>query len=121
MVGGIVVCVLTKKYDVKLRKYLTVIAKERTLETIARALGKNYDEVKTDVKKIIEKGYLESAYLDEGTDEIVFTAEKKKSGAGKDAKPMANDLRAVVCPCCGAKNTISGAACECEFCGTILR
>ena len=120
-VAGIIMSVLTRRYDMMLKKYLTVIASESKIEAIATIMGKNYDEVKKTVKKIIDRGYLKNAYLNESTGEVVFNAPDTNVTSAGAANDMDKNERVVICPGCGAKNIVSGAVGECEFCGTPLK
>ena len=87
-------------------------------------MGKQYDVVRTDVQKMIDKGFLKNAYINEGTREIVMTVNNNTDNTFFQAQSnvaTAQDVRVVACPCCGANNTVSGAVGECEYCGTPLQ
>jgi len=64
-----------KKEVERVNNYLSVIVNggERRLHDIADATGKQYDTVKKDIQKMIDKKILKNAYINEGTREIVFT------------------------------------------------
>ena len=109
------------------RRYLAVIinGNVRQLDQIASATGKSYEVVKKDINKLIQKGYLRNAYIDESTREIVLPVVESPENAklnntgpvGTHDKPVA---QVVTCPCCGANNTIFGNTGECEYCGSPL-
>ncbi len=113
------------------KQYLAIIVNGnvRQLDNIAATTGKSYDVVKADVQKMIKKGYLKNAYINENTREVVLpTATPAPAanpvftnplqGAAAPAQPQA---KIVACPCCGANNTIYGATGECEYCGSPIK
>ena len=107
--------------DVK--KYLSVIVNgnERQIDVIASSMGKSYDVAKNDIQKMINKGYLKNAYINEGTREIILpnnNIQEQNGTVGNDAANVATKI--VACPCCGANNTIVGDMGECEYCGSPL-
>lgn len=92
--------------------------------TIASTTGKSYDVVHKDVKKMIDKGYLKNAYIDEGVREVVLTnsvpaPQNNINFAAANSAPILSKI--VACPCCGANNTMLGDICECEYCGSPLK
>lgn len=72
---------------------------------------------------MIDKGYLKNAYIDEGLREVVLPnntpAPQTAATATVNATPVQSKI--VVCPCCGASNTIYGEMGECEYCGSPLK
>lgn len=108
------------------RQYVPIIVNGnvRKLDNIAETTGKPYETVKSDIQKIIQKGYLKNAYIDESTHEIVLpvtkvaTVENIRNNAASASKKLAT--RVVACPCCGANNTIDENSSECEYCGSSL-
>ena len=118
-----------KKEADSVKQYLNIIVNggERQLDSIAAATGKQYDVVKNDVQKMIDKGFLKNAYINENTREVVLpSVVPTNANANVDqftsgAAPATVQTRVVACPCCGANNTISGALGECEYCGTPLK
>lgn len=113
-----------KKDAENVRKYLAVIVNgnETRLDNIAAAVGKSYTTAKEDVQKMINKGYLKDAYINETTGEIVLpnrTVPTTEANNGTNVK-TAPRTRVVTCNCCGAQNTISSAVGECEYCGSPL-
>ena len=127
----------TKKEAEDVKQYLAVIVNGhiRQLDGIAAATGKSYDVVRADIQKMINKGYLKNAFINEGTRELVLP---DLAPATPTAVPEANNSdyipvqvpavnapaqpvgRMVSCPCCGANNTVYGASGECEYCGSTL-
>ncbi len=118
-----------KKEADSVKQYLNIIVNggERQLDSIAAATGKQYDVVKNDVQKMIDKGFLKNAYINENTREVVLpsaTPTNANANVGQFTSGAASatvQTRVVACPCCGANNTISGALGECEYCGTPLK
>ena len=118
-----------KKEADSVKQYLNIIVNggERQLDSIAAATDKQYDVVKNDVQKMIDKGFLKNAYINENTREVVLpSVVPTNANANVDqftsgAAPATVQTRVVACPCCGANNTISGALGECEYCGTPLK
>lgn len=127
----------TKKEAEDVKQYLAIIVNGhvRQLDSIAAATGKSYDVVRADIQRMINKGYLKNAFINESTRELVLP---DTAPATPTAVPAANNSdyipvqvpvvnaptqpvgRMVSCPCCGANNTIYGASGECEYCGSPL-
>lgn len=113
----------TEAEDIK--QYLSIIinANIRQLDTIASTTGKSYDVVHKDVKKMIDKGYLKNAYINEGLREVILPnnnpAPQNTANVTANATPVQSKV--VTCPCCGANNTIYGKTGECEYCGSPLK
>lgn len=108
------------------KQYLSIIVNGnvRQLDTIASTTGKSYDVVHKDVKKMIDKGYLKNAYIDEGMREVVLpnsgtAPQSNVNVAATNVAPVQSKI--VACPCCGANNTIYGDMGECEYCGSPLK
>ena len=118
-----------KKEADSVKQYLSIIVNggERQLDAIASATGKDYEVVKKDVQKMIDKGFLKNAYINENTREVVLASAAAPAAANtgnifaKNASAAAAQTRVVSCPCCGANNTISGDIGECEYCGSPLK
>lgn len=114
-----------KKDSENVKKYLSVIVNgnERQIDAIASSMGKTYDTAKNDIQKMIDKGYLKNAYINEGTREVVLPNNNIQAHVGIAANTTANNItpRIVSCPCCGANNTIIGDMGECEYCGSPLK
>lgn len=109
--------------DVK--KYLSVIVNgnERQIDAIASSMGKSYDVTKNDIQKLINKGYLKNAYINEGIREIILPSGSIQEQVDATINSTANNVttKIVTCPCCGANNTITGNTGECEYCGSPLK
>ena len=116
-----------KKDADSVKLYLNIIVNggERQLDSVAAATGKQYDVVKKDVQKMIDKGFLKNAYINENTREVVLASAASSNvnvaQPTGGAAPAAVQTRVIACPCCGANNTISGDIGECEYCGTPLK
>ncbi len=120
--------ILLKRFAKKLltsadnvKKYLAIVVNGnvRQLDNISATVGKPYDAVKKDLQQLIDDGYFKNAYINESTREIVLAqpaaATNVNVGGG-----VGVSTRIVSCPCCGANNTVMGAAGECEYCGSPL-
>ena len=116
-----------KKDADSVKLYLNIIVNggERQLDSVAAATGKQYDVVKKDVQKMIDKGFLKNAYINENTREVALPsaapANVNVAQPTGGTAPAAAQTRVIACPCCGANNTISGDIGECEYCGTPLK
>ena len=116
-----------KKDADSVKLYLNIIVNggERQLDSVAAATGKQYDVVKKDVQKMIDKGFLKNAYINENTREVVLASAASSNvnvaQPTGGAAPAAVQTRVIACPCCGANNTVSGDIGECEYCGAPLK
>lgn len=127
-VGGYVSQMFSKKMKreaEEIKNYLSIIesGNERQIDVIASLVGKPVEVTKNEIQKIIQKGYLKNAYIDERTRELVYSNSvagqwsANTTGTGSaDRKP-----KVVTCSCCGANNTIIGGMGECEYCGSPLK
>lgn len=126
-VGGIALLRKAKKQqqvaeDIKQYLAMIVNGNVRQLDAIAATTGKSYDVVYKDIKKMIDKGYLKNAYINEGTREVVLPSAAPATAQNNVvANATAAQTKIVACPCCGANNTIVGATGECEYCGSPLK
>ena len=117
----------TLKEANSVKQYLNIIVNggERQLDAIAAATGKQYDVVKKDVQKMINKGFLKNAYINESTREVVLpkasAASTEASAPSASGATAATQTRVIACPCCGANNTVTGDIGECEYCGSPLK
>lgn len=134
IIGGIALVRKAKKLSKEAestKQYLAIIVNGnvRQLDSIAAATGKPYDVVKAEIQKMIKNGYLQNAYINENTREVVLPVATPATPATPAAPGFTNLLqytaaptqpqsRIVSCPCCGANNTIYGAGAECEYCGS---
>lgn len=128
-VGGYCLCRVAKKAKIEaenVKQYLSIIVNGnvRQIDAICSTTGKSYDEVKNDIRKMIEKGYLKNAYIDESARKVVLpTANVAPAVNVQEASESAPAVKAhiVACPYCGANNTIIGDIGECEYCGSPLK
>ena len=116
IIGGILLVNKSKKLKKEVdivKHYFSIIidGNIRQLDKIAYTTGKSYDTVYKDIKYLIDKDYLENAYIDESRREIIFTYTHNSS--------KENEAKVITCKCCGATNTIYGTG-ECEYCGSPL-
>lgn len=114
-----------KKEAESIKEYLAIIVNGgvRQLDTIASTAGKTYEVVRKDIKNMIDKGYLKNAYIDESIREVILSsgAPIAPQSTTNTASSAPVKTKIVVCPCCGANNTISGDLGECEYCGSPLK
>lgn len=116
----------TKSNAEEVKKYLSIIVNGnvRQLDAVSAASGKPYDVVRADVQKLIDKGYLKDAYIDENTREIILPAAQtvgQISRMNTDTSTPNLGPRVVTCSCCGANNTIVSETGECEYCGAPIK
>lgn len=133
--GGIVLLGKAKKMKAEgelIKKYLAIIVNggERQLDAVASATGKQYDAVKNDVQKMIDKGFLRNAYINENTRTVVLAsaapapapvAVNANVSQAVSAMAAAMQPRVITCSCCGANNSVVGVVGECEYCGSPLK
>lgn len=102
------------------KKYLAIIINNnvKQLDSIASATGKQYDVVKADIQKLIDKGFLKNAFINENTRELVIPDANPVQASTHTAGSQ--QARVVSCPCCGANNTVYGTTGDCEYCGSPL-
>lgn len=131
-IAGFVLRRVAKKIKAEaesVKQYLAIIVNGnvRQIDNIAATTGKSYDVVKADIQKMIKKGYLKNAYINENTREVVISVVTPVADPvfatplQSVNAPIQPQVRIVTCPCCGANNTISGASGECEYCGSPIK
>ena len=108
-----------------IKKYLSVIVNgnERRIDMIASSLGKSCEVTKNDIQKLIQKGYLKNAYINEAKQEVVLASDNTQNQVvtnteNTDVNKAAAKI--VACQCCGANNTLFADSGECEYCGSAL-
>lgn len=115
--GGLLIfkSIKLKKEAELVKQYFSIIINGniRQLDKISYTTGKSYDIVYKEIKNLIDKDYLENAYIDESRREVVITNKYSNSF-------YSNEPKVVTCTCCGATNTIYGQG-ECEYCGSPLK
>ena len=128
ILGGLALITKAKKRRKeaeRMKQYISIIVNGnvRSLDEIASTTGKSYDAVRRDVEILINKGYLEEAYINESTREVVLPEFDKYSNLQKSQSTTSTKVsaRVIVCPSCGAKNTVAGDVGECEYCGSSLK
>lgn len=124
LAGGvalIVSSIISKSNSKKIKKYLSVIINSNVLQldNISSTVGKPYDVVVEDIQKMIDKGFLKDAHIDNSQRIIVLST----TDTSAQINSMTNTLptRVVTCQCCGANNSIAGDIGECEYCGSALQ
>lgn len=100
--GGIIL--LNKAKSIKaegesIKKYLAIIVNggERSLDAVASATGKQYDDVKNDVQKMIDKGFLKNAYINENTREIMLASAAPAAPAASATAKVIQPITRILC------------------------
>lgn len=112
-----------KKYVDEVKSYMSIIVNKgiTSLDNIAPAMGKNYSEVSKDLKKMIDRGYFDGAYIDEEERELVLPNNHIDVKPEVIEKTPSDVVEMIVIPCkgCGANNKVQkGVGGECEYCGS---
>lgn len=104
------------------KKFIDIVINQRqtTIENIASQMGLGYDETVKGLQKMIDKGYFNGAYIDQGNHEIVLPNTNIVQPTVNAQSTNTNvQQRTVKCPNCGGNNVINvGQVAECEFCGS---
>jgi hypothetical protein len=133
--GGVVMLRKAKKIKKEgesIKRYLAMIVNNnvRQLDEIAAATGKPYNVVKSEVQKMIDKGFLKNAYINESERSVVVAGSNPVNTSVNTNMEFQRQMpfaaapvqpRVVACSCCGANNTITGENGECEYCGSPLK
>lgn len=124
-VGGVLVlrkASKTKKTAARYKKYIDLAMNQnvRGIDNIAASVVLPYDIVVKDLQDMINIGYLEDAYIDQGNCEIVLKRVGPVSYTQAPTNERADTPKiAVRCSGCGANNVVAvGSVSECEYCGT---
>ncbi len=112
------------------KKYVAVISNDPSgyIPNIAATLGTSENVVKSNLEIMIQKGYFESAFIDENSNCIVFaniqttqTAPTSTNVSAKVPKVPGVEMVTVKCSGCGGINTIvKGQTGECDYCGSAI-
>lgn len=111
------------------KNYVKIIAPdpENSIEPIAAEMNIPLETVKTNIRKMIKKGYFVNARLDDANNRLILglgntydILDRKENEAIEANKPM--DLVPVTCPGCGMKTAVPrGKTARCEYCGSWLQ
>ena len=101
------------------KKYIAIIIKGkiRSLNEIANEISRPIDVVKKDLNNMIKNNYIEGAYVSDVTNSIVFFSEINYD---EDEDENEEQVKLVVCNCCGAKNKVVSSYADCEYCDSPL-
>jgi hypothetical protein len=122
-----------KRFKANFVKYERWIEQEglTSIDGLASVVGKPYAKTRSDLQKMIKKGVIRDAFIDDDARELVFveTSEAKAVKAtpavqvsSKGRIVPQEEAKNVRCASCGANNkVIPGRKVECEYCGTVLR
>lgn len=122
--GLIILGQRSKKNAAKIKKYISLIVNQEitSIDDIAAAMALPYEITQKDIQKMIDKGYLVGAYINDITREIVLPSKHKqdyKKHEDIDANKPNVQMLVVTCKGCGANNKVKkGSVSECEFCGS---
>lgn len=121
-----------KRFKANFVKYERWIEQEglTSIDGLASVVGKTYTKTRSDLQKMIKKGVIRDAFIDDEARELVFveTVEEKAVKttpvvhvSSKGRIVPQEEEKNVRCPSCGANNKmIPGRKVECEYCGTVL-
>ncbi len=123
IVGGVMLLRKAKQTQVQadnIKRYISIIVNHnvREIDAISKAMGRPYDDVKSDIQDLINNDFLKNAYINEQTGCVVLASDNVRN----EAQPKA-DLRprVVTCKCCGAHNTVVGEVGKCEYCDSPIQ
>ena len=123
IVGGVMLLRKAKQTQVQadnIKRYISIIVNHnvREIDAISKAMGRPYDDVKSDIQNLINNDFLKNAYINEQTGCVVLASDNVRN----EAQPKA-DLRprVVTCKCCGAHNTVTGDVGKCEYCDSPIQ
>ena len=112
-----------KKEAIRIRQYIALIINQHitSLDELARATGNTYEQVCEDLNKIIERGYLQGAYINLSIRQIILPGQRppvyKQSGPAQQGR-----THVVQCKNCGAEIVVvQGTVRKCEYCGTPIQ
>lgn len=103
------------------KKYIEIVGNkhEYSLKNISNEVNLPADKVKTDLQKMIDKGYFSGAYIDEENYEIAMPDINENTDNEQTQKQSSVEMVVVKCKSCGANNKIAKHSVgECEFCGS---
>lgn len=115
----------SKKDFQRFKKYRAIIIDHQmtSIDDIATAMSSNYSRARRDIKRMINKGYLDGAYINEDSKRVVLPKQYHNTNMKSDINNIKqnSDAQVITCKGCGATNKVSGgSAGECEFCGSPL-
>lgn len=126
VLGGVLLLLKSnkaKKLAIKYKKYIDVIVNQnnRSIDYIASAVGVQYSDAINDLQEMINIGYLNGAFIQQGTREIVFK-QLDTVIPSPFVGQTAPKTTVVRCPGCGANNVIPiNSVTSCEYCGTAIQ
>ena len=100
----------------KYKKYIDIIVNQnvKNIDNIASAVGLPYDVAAKDLQDMINIGYLEGAYIDQGNREITWKQQEPQAPVAGKTNPQ---MIAIRCFSCGANNiVVAGRVSKCEYC-----
>lgn len=127
IVGGVLLLVRSlkiKKLAIKYKKYINIVVNQdvRSIDDIASAVDRPYDDVVEDLQHMINIGYLNDAYIHKGKREIILKQVSAHSANQEGSVFQSQEQGKVVrCSGCGANNVVTiGKVSECEYCATAI-
>jgi len=123
LLAGVGLLALGKKTTTnadKSKKYISIIINDRVIDidNIAAAIPTSYENAKKDLQKMIDKGFFESAYINESERQIIIPKKQQEPLYNQSSNAEQSiRMQVVTCKGCGAQNSIAaGTVGECEFC-----
>ena len=115
----------SKKDFQRFKKYRAIIIDHQmtSIDDIATSMSSNYSRTRRDIKRMINKGYLDGAYINEDSKRVVLPKQYHNANMKSDINNIKqnSDAQVITCKGCGATNKVSaGFVGECEFCGSPL-
>ena len=112
------------------KKYLDLIKNQGVtlINDIAITTGESYEDVVTDLQRMIKADLFPGASLDTAKGAIVWVPQSVASAPGVvqvvqvQQAPQTPREKVIACPSCGANNKImSGKVTECQYCGALIQ
>ena len=125
LAGGIVLNRIAKKMKAKsdrYKQYLAFIVNQglTSIDSIAGSVGVSYEQAIKEIQTMIDAGYFHGSYIDHTNRSFVLIHPSQPVMQAPQGQQNQMQPRVVVCPGCGANNTIFGAIGECEYCASPL-
>lgn len=116
----------TKKLVKTFKQYVSILAgdPENSLNTLAQSTNTSLDEVKKNLRMMIEKKFFANAVIDEKNQRLILRGTTDMQQIYQNSASVTQVVQkvAVNCPGCGAVNEVpKGSTGKCEYCGCTLQ